>query len=77
MLGIEYSRFSKVTDRFERYNLQYGFYPQGDISDKASAVMMGLYKDARVPGELQNDAGHQYDVSRSYPAKQKQVNKKK
>ncbi|MBO6093004.1 MAG: hypothetical protein J6P40_05155, partial [Oscillospiraceae bacterium] len=75
MLGIEYSRFSKVTDRFERYNLQYGFYPQGDISDKASAVMMGLYKDARVPGELQNDAGHQYDVSRSYPAKQKQVNK--
>jgi len=33
MLGIEYSRFSKVTDRFERYNLQYGFYPQGDISD--------------------------------------------
>ena len=75
MIGIEYSRFSKVTDRFERYNLQYGFYPQGDVADKMSTAMMGIYKDAKVPGELQNDAGHQYDVSRSYPAKQRQVNK--
>ena len=75
MLGIEYSRFSKVTNRFERYNLQYGFYPQGNVGEKTSAVMMGIYKDARVPGELQNDDGHQYDISRSYPAKQRQVNK--
>ena len=74
MLGIEYSRFSRITDRYERYNLQYGFYPGVDFGDKPSTIMMGLYKDVVVPGLLKDDAGTRYDVSRTYPAKQRQVN---
>ena len=27
MIGIEYSRFSQISKRYERYKLQYGFYP--------------------------------------------------
>ena len=74
MLGIEYSRFSRITDRYERYDLQYGFYPAADYAEKPSTIMMGLYKDVVVPGELKDDAGKKYDVSRTYPAKQRQVN---
>ena len=74
MLGIEYSRFSRITDRYERYDLQYGFYPAADYAEKPSTIMMGLYKDVVVPGELKDDAGKKYDISRTYPAKQRQVN---
>lgn len=74
MIGIEYTRFSKITDRYERYKLQYGFYPAADYASKLSSVMMGLHRDAVVPGVLKDDSGHKYDVSRPYPAKQHQVN---
>lgn len=74
MLGIEYSRFSRMTGRYERYDLQYGFYPSANYADRPSTIMMGLYKDAVVPGQLKDDAGHKYDISRTYPAKQRQVN---
>lgn len=49
MLGIEYTRFSKITDRYERCKLQYGFYPAADYASKLSSVMMGLHRSCRSP----------------------------
>ena len=49
MLGIEYTRFSKITDRYERCKLQYGFYPAADYASKLSSVMMGLHRGCRSP----------------------------
>lgn len=73
MLGIEYSRYSNITDRYERYGLQYGFYPAGGFSNMSSTMMM-LNKNAIVPGQLSNDKGHPYSVSRSFKARPDQVN---
>lgn len=72
MIGIEYSRFSKISKRYERYKLQYGFYPVslGKISDKMAKGV----NDIIVPGKMMDDAGHTYTVSRRYPATAKQVN---
>ncbi len=73
MLGIEYSRMSLVSNRYERYKLQYGFYPQASML-KASTTAVMMKDNAVVPGELADDYSHDYDVSRSYPAKPSQVN---
>ena len=73
MLGIEYSRKSAISGRYERYNLQYGFYPQYG-SENMSTSMMSLKKNLTVPGLMKDDTGHTYDVSRRYPAKPEQVN---
>ena len=72
MIGIEYSRFSHVTNRYERYRMKYGFYPAfaGGMSGTISMAEYG----AMLPGQLQNDASHDYTVSRRYPATAKQVN---
>lgn len=73
MLGIEYSRYSNISNRYERYGLQYGFYPAGGFS-KVSPTLMMANKNAVVPGQLLNDKGHSYSVSRSFKASPKQVN---
>ena len=73
LLGIEYSRFSKITNRYERYMIKYGFYPAGGFGS-VSAGMMMLSRDAVVPGQLYNDYNHKYTVSRRFPAKPAQVN---
>ena len=72
MIGIEYSRFSQISKRYERYKLQYGFYPVslGTFSDKMAKGV----NDIIVPGKMMDDAGHTYTVSRRYPATAKQVN---
>lgn len=64
MLGIEYTRPSKITGKKERYNIQYGFYPAGGIIALNSALMMG--HGAVIPGKLMDDHEETYDVSKSY-----------
>ena len=49
-LGLEFSHFSKVTNRFERYVTKYGLFAPG--GETKSSYMMGLYKNATVPGQL-------------------------
>ena len=71
MIGIEYTRYSNITKRNERYGLKYGFYPTGGLRTSGRAVM-AVY-NARVPGELQNDKNHAYTISRRYPATMEQV----
>ena len=72
-IGIEYSRKSAISNRYERYKLQYGFYPAGSFSNFSSTAQMMLH-NARMPGQLSDDSGHKYDVSRRYPAKPEQIN---
>ena len=74
MIGIEYSRKSKVTGKWERYSLQYGFYPAGSTTSTLSGGMMAQTRNAIVPGQLRDDSSHPYDISRRYPATVRQVN---
>ena len=73
MLGIDYSRYSRFTNRYERYRMQYGFYMAGGFNNVASQNAMAN-RNALVPGELHDDYGHMYTVSRRYPATPAQVN---
>ncbi len=70
-LGIEYSRYSLRTNRYERYNLRYGFYPGSQDTMQGSLALTG---SARIPGKLQNEISKKYTVKRSYPASARQVN---
>ena len=71
-LGLEFSHFSKVTNRFERYVTKYGLFAPG--GETKSSYMMGLYKNATVPGQLLNDADYGFTISQSFPAEPEQVN---
>lgn len=73
MIGIEYSRKSAISNRYERYKLQYGFYPAGGTNHMGSGMVM-MRHNTVIPGQLNDDYDHFYDVSRSYPAKPEQVN---
>lgn len=73
MIGIEYSRKSAISGRYERYKVQYGFYPAGSTTNLSGGMMM-LRHNAIMPGQLSDDYSHKYDVSRRYPASPKQVN---
>ena len=70
-IGIEYSRYSLVSRRYERYNLRYGFYPGGQDTKQGS---LSMTSDARIPGQLKGENFAAYTVRRSYPATAKQVN---
>ncbi len=70
-LGIEYSRYSLRSNRYERYNLRYGFFPGSQETTQGSLAMTG---DARIPGQLKNERGNAYTISRTFPATAKQVN---
>lgn len=71
MLGIEYTRNSKITGHKERYNIKYGFYPAGGLATQAGCEMM--LKGAVIPGQLVDDATHTYDISKSYTATRNQI----
>ena len=71
-IGLEFSHFSKVTNRFERYVTKYGLFAPG--GDAASAYIAGHYYDATLPAQLLNDANYGYKISQSFPAEPKQVN---
>ena len=72
-LGIEYSRFSRISNRYERYRIKYGFYPAGGTVT-GSGTMMMLSRDAVLPGQLANDDDHYYTIARRFRAKPAQVN---
>lgn len=71
-LGIEYSRFSRRSNRYERYNLRYGFFPAGK-EKKAGAISMT--SSAVIPGQLQEEAYSNFTIRRTFPATAGQVNK--
>ena len=73
MLGIDYSRYSYETSRYERYAMKYGFYMAGGFIDTSAQNAMAN-RNALVPGTLHDDWGHKYTVSRRYPARPDQVN---
>ena len=70
-LGIEYSRYSLVSNRYERYNLRYGFFTGSQESKQGSLAMTG---NALIPGQLRSEAALTYSVRRSFSATAKQVN---
>ena len=72
-IGIEYSRYSRTTGSWERYNLRYGFYPAGGMGSTSAHAQMG-YGQAVIPGQLIDEKDYGYTISRSYPATAKQVN---
>ena len=65
MLGIEYSRFSRISNRYERYYVQYGFYPVGAMTNVSGSMVM-LHRNAVVPGQMIDDWGHSYTISRKF-----------
>jgi len=73
MLGIEFSRYSRFTNRYERYKMKYGFYMAGGFNNTASQNALAN-RNALVPGALNDDYEHMYTVSRTYKATPAQVN---
>ncbi len=73
-MGIAYNRYSNVTQRTERYAIQFGFFPTGGFNNISDDAVM-LQRDAMVPGQLMNEKGHSYGISRRYPATMEQVGK--
>ena len=72
MIGIHYSRYSKASDRTERFSIKYGFYPAGGTVGMAMAAMQGN-NNAIVPGQLNDDKNHKFTISRRYKASMDQV----
>ncbi len=71
-LGLRYTRRSPLSERNERYELIYGFYPSDDYGTQAGAAM--VTKNVRIPGQLHNDAASPFKISRRFPATNAQVN---
>ncbi len=74
MIGIEYSRYSNVTKRNERYAIKYGFYPAGGYQKVSSTIMMANY-GVTIPGELTDDRYHAFSVSRRYPSNMENISR--
>ena len=72
-IGIEFSRYSRIHQKWERYNLRYGFFLSGGMTSLSTNVMLG-YHQATVPGQLRNEKGREYNISRNYPVNNRQVN---
>ena len=70
-IGIEYSRYSRQTQRYERYALRYGFCQNGPT---ISGGIMANSGNVLVPGRLADEYGDSYTVSRKFKATSKQVN---
>ena len=71
-LGIRYSRFNPMSQKNERYEMRYGFYPQGGYETLSATGAMSA-KGVLIPGALGDDFEHGYSVSRRYPATNAQV----
>lgn len=70
-IGVEYSRYSRQTKRYERYSLRYGFYQAGAT---VSGGILTNSSNVIVPGMLQDEQNNSYTVSRKFTATAKQVN---
>ena len=73
MIGIEYSRKSAISGRYERYKVKYGFYPAG-LGPEIGAGMNQVRNGVTFPGQLRDDYEDKYDIGRRYPASPEQVN---
>ncbi len=73
-IGIEYSRRHPRSGRWQRFALRYGFGIGGGISKTKSMKAVQGYSAATLPGELRDDRGEAFTISRSYTATPKQVN---
>ena len=71
-IGIEYSRYNARSGRWYRYKLRFGFFTGGGMSGM-STLAVTSYNNATIPGQVLDENGRSYDISRSYPAKPKQV----
>ncbi|MBO6215069.1 MAG: hypothetical protein J6N76_05990, partial [Lachnospiraceae bacterium] len=71
-LGLSYSRYNKLTNRKERYQLTMGFFPGGGIRTKTGLAGVG---GAVIAGRLADESGFKYDVARRYQVKPGDINK--
>ncbi|MBQ6505518.1 MAG: hypothetical protein IJI57_16555 [Flexilinea sp.] len=69
-LGIEYSRYSRISGQYERYSLKYGFYMAGSTLSETS---LNTAKAGNFPGQLMDENDAAWTVSRKFPAKNRQV----
>lgn len=72
-VGIEFSRYSRISRKWERYNLRFGFVYQGGMSSLAESIITAHHQ-ATIPAQLLNEKDRAYDISRSYPVNNRQVN---
>lgn len=72
-IGVEYSRYSAMSGRWQRYNLRFGYYIGGGGASLLTKMAVSSYSNATIPGKVLDEKGKQYDISRSFPAKPKQV----
>ncbi len=71
-IGIEFSRYNAMSKRWQRYNLRFGYYMGGGMPS-TSTFAVTSYNNATIPGQVMNEKARHYDISRSYPAKPKQI----
>ncbi|MBQ6505504.1 MAG: hypothetical protein IJI57_16485 [Flexilinea sp.] len=72
-IGVEYSRYSAKSGRWQRYNLRFGYYIGGGGGSFLSKMAVSSYNNATIPGKLMDEKNNLYDISRSFAAKPKQV----
>lgn len=64
-LGIEFTEYSRITGRNQRYRIKCGFYPaRTTTGNNWAGILLG--KDTIGVGELVDDRDHGYDISRTY-----------
>ena len=71
-VGIEFSRYSALSGRWQRYNLRFGYFTKGGLPLKEKFAVTGA-NNATIPGQLANEKGKHYKVSRSWSIRPKQV----
>ena len=72
-IGIEYSRYSAKAGRWQRYKVRFGYAMKGGGGSATAKLAVTGYNNATIPGMITNENNRGYDISRSYPAKPKQV----
>ncbi len=72
-IGVEYSRYNAMSGRWQRYNLRFGYYMGGASYSSLTKTAITSYNNATIPGTLGDERTKLYDISRSFPAKPKQV----
>ena len=66
------SRYSALSGRWQRYNLRFGYYTKGGLPNKEKFAVTSA-NNATIPGQLANEKGKHYRVSRSWSIRPKQV----
>ena len=69
-LGLEYSRYSRISGQYERYSLKYGFYMAGSTLSQTS---LNSTKAGNFPGQLMDESNAAWTITRTFPAKNRQI----